>query len=240
MDRSSKGRGKGRGPAPLTKRREWNPKSKWQRLREESGGASSSAGDSRWSPGNSLAAPAGDDSPWHHFRAGQSEPPQVSGAGMPGFGASSSRLRGKVGAKSVKQWKRGLKDRLQKYLDKNHGWRYADIDAFIEAECNWEIHRRKHLQYAVDCRNEQTNMVQLVPKHRFEHAAAAIQRVALLAVNFGIFIDVKNIESVRKDRTWDEWMAEHCIDEISDTSRKTMSWHRRWCIPQRRAHEIIR
>ena len=85
----------------------------------------------------------------------------------------------------VKNWKRGLRDRLKKYLAANGGWRNADIFAFIQSDCNYAVYCANRLEYEEDCRRNKKPVVRRVREDKFCSAAIAIQRCSLPGLSYG-------------------------------------------------------
>ena len=171
----------------------------WDRPARPGKGSSSSAA----APAaNASAAPAGS--------AG------AGGSSELGPGTSSSQLRCAKYAKSVKNWKRGLQDRLKKYLAENGGWRDADISAFIQTDCNYAVYCANREKYEENCKRTGKPIVRRVREEKFLSVAIALQRCSLLGSRREI--KLKEIEVVSDDKLWIAWREKHGIEQKADES----------------------
>ena len=163
---------------------------------------------SRQRSSSSAAAPAagGPAAP-----AGSGDP---GGSSELGPGTSSSQLREKRYAKQVKNWKRGLLDRLGKYLAANGGFRNADILAFIESDCNYTVYSANRDLHDEDCRKNNKPVVRRVREDKFGPAAIAIQRCAYLASRTEV--ELKDVYKAVDDKVWTAWREKHGIEEMED------------------------
>ena len=111
----------------------------------------------------SAAGPSG---PWSKFKAGVSITPPKAKPGKAGHGVASSLRRSQCTADAVNNWKRGLKKRLQEYLDANGGWANCDIDSFIASDCNHRVHVEKHKKKAEETPDDHNKVREIPQRHR--------------------------------------------------------------------------